>query len=245
MDNIYTNELLTANLQWVQDKIAESAIRASRLPGDIQLVAVSKYVPYSVCQQLIEIGATDLGESRPQLLAAKAQQAIDNNFTVRWHQIGNLQTNKVKEILPFVTLIHSITSDRLLDEIQKTAEKAFPDRNPVDVLLEVNYEKEPNKTGVFPDQLKPLLDHALGLSRIRVRGFMTMAALESTPEEARKTFANVRELRDRFQQEYGDQVNLAQLSMGMSGDFPEAITEGATLVRVGSRLFYDPELPQE
>lgn len=245
MDNIYSKELLASNLVWVKERIADSAIQAGRNPADVQLVAVSKYVAYPVCQQLVEVGATDLGESRPQLLAVKAQQAMENQISVRWHQIGNLQTNKVKEILPFVSLIHSIASERLIDEIQKTAENLFPDRAPVDVLLEVNYEQEPNKTGVFPDQLKALLDHALAQSRIHVRGLMTMAAWESTPEEARKTFAAVREIRDRLQTEYGTQADLSALSMGMSGDFPEAILEGATLVRVGSRLFYDPDQPQD
>ena len=199
------------------------------------MVAVSKYVEYPVCKALVEQGAQELGESRPQLLASKAKAAMEDNLAVRWHQIGYLQTNKVRDVLPYTTLIHSVDSVRLLDAISENLEKHFPEKPYQDVLLEVNYEQEENKTGLNPDVLFGVMEYALTLSRIRVCGLMTMGALGSSPDEARKTIAAGRQLRDKLQETFN--TPLSELSMGMSHDFREAILEGATMVRVGSRLF--------
>ncbi len=237
MNTHATPEELKQNLQAVQDEIAQSALKAGRQPGDVRLVAVSKYVEYPVCKALIEQGAQELGESRPQLLASKAKAALADNLAVKWHQIGHLQTNKVRDILPFAALIHSVDSVRLLDAISENLEKHFPDKPYQDVLLEVNYEQEENKTGLDPDALLGVMEYALSLPRIRVCGLMTMGALGSSPEEARKTFAAVRQLRDKLQETFNPETPLTELSMGMSHDFHEAILEGATMVRVGSRLF--------
>lgn len=237
MNTHATPEQLKQNLQAVQDEIAQSALKAGRQPSDVRLVAVSKYVEYPVCKALVEQGAQELGESRPQLLASKAKAALADNLAVKWHQIGHLQTNKVRDILPYVTLIHSVDSVRLLDAISENLEKHFPEKPYQDVLLEVNYEQEENKTGLDPDALLGVMEYALSLPRIRVCGLMTMGALGSSPEEARKTFAAVRQLRDKLQETFSPETPLTELSMGMSHDFHEAILEGATMVRVGSRLF--------
>ena len=237
MNTHATPEQLKQNLQAVQDEIAQSAIKAGRQPSDVRLVAVSKYVEYPVCKALIEQGAQELGESRPQLLASKAKAALADSLAVKWHQIGHLQTNKVRDILPYAAMIHSVDSVRLLDAISENLEKHFPDKPYQDVLLEVNYEQEENKTGLDPDALLGVMEYALSLPRIRVCGLMTMGALGSSPEEARKTFAAVRQLRNKLQETFNPQTPLTELSMGMSHDFHEAILEGATMVRVGSRLF--------
>ena len=237
MNTHATPEQLKQNLQAVQDEIVQSALKAGRQPGDVRLVAVSKYVDYPVCKALIEQGAQELGESRPQLLVSKAKAALEDNLAVKWHQIGHLQTNKVRDVLPYAALIHSVDSVRLLDAISENLEKHFPEKPYQDILLEVNYEQEENKTGLDPDALFGVMEYALSLPRIRVCGLMTMGALGSSPEEARKTFAAVRQLRDKLQETFN--TPLSELSMGMSHDhdFHEAILEGATMVRVGSRLF--------
>lgn len=237
MNTHATAEQLKKNLQAIEDEIAQYALKAGRQPADVRLIAVSKYVDYPVCKSLIEQGAGELGESRPQLLASKAKAALDDGLSVKWHQIGHLQTNKIRDILPYTTLIHSVDSIRLLDALSENLEKHFPNKPVQDVLLEVNYEQEDNKTGLNPDALLGVMEYALTLPRIRVCGLMTMGALGSSPDEARKTFAAVRELRDRLQETFKPQTPLTELSMGMSHDFHEAILEGATMVRVGSRLF--------
>ena len=237
MNTHATDEQLKQNLQAVQDEIAESAVKAGRQPSDVRLVAVSKYVEYPVCKALIEQGAQELGESRPQLLASKAKAALEDGLAIKWHQIGHLQTNKVRDVLPCTELIHSVDSIRLLDAISETLEKRFPEKPYQNILLEVNYEQEENKTGLDPDALLGVMEYALTLPRIRVCGLMTMGALGSSPEEARKTFAAVHQLRDKLQETFNPETPLSELSMGMSHDFHEAIQEGATMVRVGSRLF--------
>lgn len=232
-----TPESLKNALRAVESEIAESALKANRQPEEIRLVAVSKYVEYPVCKQLIQQGARELGESRPQLLASKAKAALSDGLNVKWHQIGHLQTNKVRDILPYTTLIHSVDSVRLLDSLEENLEKYYPDKPFQEILLEVNYEQEDNKTGLNPDAIIGVLEYALTLPRIRVTGLMSMSALGSTPAEARRTFAAVRELRNDLQARFLPDADLPHLSMGMSHDFHEAILEGATLVRVGSRLF--------
>ena len=237
MNTHATAEQLKKNLQAIEDEIAQYALKSGRQASDARLIAVSKYVDYPVCKSLIEQGAKELGESRPQLLASKAKSAVEDGLTVKWHQIGHLQTNKIRDILPYTALIHSVDSIRLLDALSENLEKYFPNKPVQDVLLEVNYEQEDNKTGLNPDALLGVMEYALTLPRIRVCGLMTMGALGSSPDEARKTFAAVRQLRDRLQETFKPQTPLTELSMGMSHDFHEAILEGATMVRVGSRLF--------
>ncbi len=232
-----TSEQLKQNYQQILSEIAQSALQANRAPEDITLIAVSKYVTYPVCKQLIEIGANNLGESRPQLLVSKAKNALQDGLSVQWHQIGHLQTNKIREILPYTTLIHSVDSVRLLDELEDCLNKYYPEHPLQNILLEVNYEQEENKTGLSPEIVPAILEYALSLSRIKVVGLMAMGALGSSEAQAQKTFASVRQLRDQLQQTFGNQVNLSELSMGMSHDFHQAILEGATMVRVGSRLF--------
>jgi len=216
------------NLSIVRQRIADAAQRSGRLPEDVQLVAVSKYVDAAMTELLIEAGADVLGENRPQALDEKYQTIKGDN--VKWHLIGHLQRNKVKKVLPQAALIHSVDSIRLIDAIDKSA----ADQGIVaEVLLEVNVSGESAKHGFPPEEIAAALDHANSLAAIKVTGLMCMAGLASDSSDVRSEFARLRSLRDQSD----GSTHLVHLSMGMSSDFEIAIEEGATLVRVGSTLF--------
>jgi pyridoxal phosphate enzyme (YggS family) len=194
-------------------------------------VAVTKSVGPTVATILTELGVLDLGESRPQEVWHKAEPLAP---AVRWHLVGHLQRNKIEKTLRRVYLIHSVDSVRLLDALD---EEAGAQGRPLDVLLEVNASREANKSGFAPDDLSELAPRLMTLKNVRVRGLMTMAAQVANPEDARRTFAELRTLRDTLQATVGSTVQLEHLSMGMTNDFEVAIEEGATLIRVGSALF--------
>ncbi len=234
--NMAHSPLLLDRLQHVRDRIAAAAKRAGRSPQEIQLVGVTKYVATAETAALAEAGCLDLGESRPQALWEKAEQLA--SLPIRWHLIGHWQRNKVRRTLPHVSLVHSGDSLRLLQEIE--TEAARIDR-PIDTLLEVNISGEPAKQGFVPNELRSHLPAIAALPHVRIRGLMAMAALEGGVERARRDFAALRELRDSLRKEAPSNMELNELSMGMSGDFEEAILEGATIVRVGSSLWDDAE----
>ena len=228
------------NLRRVRERIAEAAEACGRSTNDVTLVGVTKYVGPQEAGELAAAGCHDLGESRPQELWNKAEQV--GGFTpsvshIRWHLVGHLQRNKVRRTLPLVSLIHSIDSERLLAAIDEArAETAGGSGPPCDVLLEVNTSGESAKHGLAPDEVAPLLAAATRFQHVRICGLMTMAALEGGPDVAARNFATLREIRDRLRPDAPDCVRLDELSMGMSGDFEQAIAEGATMVRVGSAL---------
>lgn len=222
-------EIVSRNLAEVQGRIASACDRSSRSAETVRLVAVTKYAELSWIRELVDLGQMDLGESRPQQLAARAAEFPGR---VQWHLIGHLQRNKAALVLPGVALIHSVDSLRLLDQLEKEAQSLKLQR---DVLLEINVSGEASKDGLAPADALDLADRLQRLEWIRPRGLMTMAPLLDNPEGARPFFRRLRELRDELQQRAG--LPLPELSMGMSGDFEPAIEEGATLVRIGSRLF--------
>jgi pyridoxal phosphate enzyme (YggS family) len=223
---------IAENLHQVRERIAQAATRAGRDAGGIRLIGVTKYAGPELAAALIEAGLADLGESRPQELWRKAEALAGR--AVRWHLIGHLQRNKVRRTLPLVTLVHSGDSLRLLEALNE--ESAALGR-PCDVLLEVNLSGEPAKHGFAPGELAPQLPAIAALSHLRVRGLMGMAGLDTSRDEARRQFAALRQLREKLLANCPPAISLAELSMGMSGDFEEAIAEGATMVRVGSALF--------
>lgn len=222
---------LQERLAAVEARIQGACRRAGRPRGDVTLVAVTKTVSAETAALLPGLGVLDLGESRPQELWHKAALLP---ATVRWHQIGHLQRNKIDRTLPLATLIHSADSVRLLTALEE--ETARQERT-VDVLLEVNASGEASKQGFQPDEVARLGNELTRLQHIRVRGLMTMAAPLDDPQQCRPTFAALRQLRDRLRQDVGPLHDLVHLSMGMTNDFEVAIEEGATLVRVGSALF--------
>ncbi len=220
------------NLARLSDRIAAAAQSAGREPASIRLVAVTKYVDALTAAELLAAGCTDLGESRPQELWHKA--AAPELASARWHLVGRLQRNKIRRTLPLVELIHSVDSERLLAAIDElAAELNLAPR----VLLEVNCSGEEAKQGFAADDVRRLLPALSGYARVRIAGLMTMAPLEGDASAARAAFAALRTLRDELALQCPPGVALDEMSMGMSGDFEEAIAEGATIVRVGSLLF--------
>lgn len=237
---------LTDNLKRVRDRISSACERASRDPADIEIVAVTKYVDMEVVRAAIEIGLTDIGESRAQQLNQRAgmlhelaeRKAVlgskDSIVRPRWHMIGHLQRNKVKMVVPWIELIHSVDSLRLAEDLHLQAEKLG---RSVDILLQVNTSGERTKHGVAVGAVTHLAEHFKAWPGIRLCGLMTMAPLESTPDELRLYFNRLRDVFDDLRGERFVGPEFRHLSMGMSTDFEIAVECGATLVRLGSTLF--------
>jgi PLP dependent protein len=228
----FSRDQLQHNLEKIREQIDRAAQRCGRRAEEIRLVATTKYVDVEVARVLVSLGQTLLGESRPQDLWQKSS-ALDG-LPIEWHLIGHLQRNKVRRTLPAVSLIHSVDSQRLLAAID---EEAGLLGRTVEILLEVHISTDEAKHGFTPTDLESILARLPDWPRVRVRGLMGMASLEGGPNAARRDFAALRELRDRLQPAMPAGSTLVELSMGMSGDFAEAIAEGATLVRIGSALF--------
>jgi PLP dependent protein len=236
---------ITDKLRRVRERIARAAEASGRSADAVTLVGVTKYVSAAEARQLADAGCTDLGESRPQELWAKAaalEEQLPSIASVpRWHLIGHLQRNKVRRTLPVVWLIHSVDSQRLLATIDKEWQSLRLERSDlrerVPVLLEVNTSGECAKHGLEPSQVEAAVTAMTGYPHVALCGLMTMAALEGGADVAARNFAALRELRDALRRHAPACVRLDELSMGMSGDFEVAIREGATIVRVGSALW--------
>ena len=225
------------NLAAVRDRIAAACRTAGRDPGDVRLVGVTKYVSAELARMLLAAGCHDLAESRPQSLWAKATALADHDPAPRWHLIGHLQRNKLRRTLPLVSLLHSLDSVRLLEAIEA---EAAASGLVCDALIEVNLAGDPGRTGVMEADVAAMLDAASRASHVHVLGLMGMAAVpegEDGAATARRQFARLRELRDDLVARMPTPCGLRELSMGMSGDFEQAILEGSTLVRVGSALW--------
>src|SRR5438132_239605 len=175
MDDTRIRDRLRRNLDAVEERICSACARASRSRRDVTLVAVTKTVSVEIAALLAELGVFDLGESRPQEIWRKAA-ALPNS--IRWHQIGHLQRNKIEQTLPRIHLIHSVDSGRLLDAVEAETRKR---NQPVPVLLEVNASREASKHGFAVDEIASLLPALAELSSVQVHGLMTMAALEDDP----------------------------------------------------------------
>ena len=219
---------LSDRLAAVRARVADAARRAGRDPAGVTLVAVTKTVSADVARVAAELGATDLGENRPQELWRKAAAVP----AARWHLVGHLQRNKIDRTVPLVTLVHSVDSTRLLETLDAFGRKRG---EPVPVLLEVNCSREESKGGFRPEELPALGDRLASLAGASVRGLMTMAAHFDDPQRCRPAFAELRRLRDDLRSRTG--LDLPHLSMGMTNDFEVAVEEGATHVRVGTALF--------
>lgn len=227
-----SERILADNLARVRGQIDDAARQAGREPSSIRLIAVTKYHSPEHTRMLVQAGCHDLGESRPQELWEKSALLAD--LPIRWHFIGHLQRNKLARTLPLVETLHSIDSQRLLEAIDQQARSAG---QVAAGLLEVNISGDANKHGFTPAEVRTALESAQTMSGVRITGLMGMASLEGGPSRARRDFAALAALRDQLLREVAPPQGLPELSMGMSGDFPEAIQEGATMVRVGSALF--------
>lgn len=223
-------EKLIQNFNTIQQNIGVAAGKSGRKLEDITFLAVTKTVDIATTQQAYQLGIRDFGENRTRELNLK-QAAIP---AARWHMIGRLQSNKLKDIVGRVHLIHSMDSWHMAEEIDKRARHL---QTEAAVLLQVNISGEEQKTGVEPTDVAALLDSLGQLPSLRLYGFMTMAPLAFVGEESRPIFAELSNLREKLIGQSFTNVELKYLSMGMSQDYEVAIEEGANIVRIGSALF--------
>ena len=224
---------IQANLEKVRGRLEVAAKKVSRDPGRITLVVVSKQVDHRGIRQAVEAGATVLGENRVQEAAAKIPVF---GGRVRWHLVGHLQRNKVRQAVGRFDLIHSVDSLPLARELDRRAEQAGLRQR---VLVQVNVGREPGKHGVLPEDLEPLVQEVMKMPHLSLEGLMAIPPRSDHPEDSRPHF---RWLADQAKKLRESGLPIHQLSMGMSDDFEVAIEEGATLVRVGTAIFGPREL---
>ena len=227
--------MIKENLEKVRNNIIQAAKDAGRDPETVTLIAVSKTKPVELLQEAYDAGVRDFGENKVQEITEKYPLLPKD---IRWHMIGHLQTNKVKYIVDKVTMIHSVDSYKLAQEISRQAVKHD---TCVDILIEVNVAGEESKFGVSTDEAPDLVEQISILPGIRIRGLMTVAPPVSDPCENRAVFCALSQLLVDIDAKNIDNVNMDCLSMGMSGDYTVAIAEGATLVRVGTSIFGERE----
>ena len=220
---------LATNFNALQQRIADACARAGRAPASVTLVAVTKGQPPSVVRAAAELGQVLFGENKVQEAKVKISLCPGR---LRWHMIGHLQSNKCRDAVHFFEMIESVDSLALAQELNKWAEKSG---KTMPVLLEVNIAGEASKFGYPPAQLLADLEQINALRKLEIHGLMTIAPWTPEPEKVRPVFRRLRELKQQCEEKLG--APLAQLSMGMSGDYEIAIEEGATLVRVGTALF--------
>ncbi len=218
------------NLAAVRQEIIEAAEKAGRDPKRVKLVAVSKTKPVSMIHEAVECGMLDFGENRPQELAEKFSQVPG----VRWHQIGQLQRNKVKYIIDKAQLIHSVDTLSLAEEIEKRAAAIHKVQ---EILIQVNITGEESKSGIRPEEAESLCRSISGLPHVKIQGLMTISAVGLSEEENYQVFSKLKKLAKEIDALAIPGVSMEELSMGMSHDFQAAIAAGATLVRVGSSIF--------
>ena len=225
-------DTLSKNIGILRERINRACERAKRDPDTVKLVAVTKTVPSEVIEVAISLGITDIGENRVQEAKEKFKRLF--SYPLKWHMIGYLQRNKVKDSVRIFDMIHSVDRSELADTLEKELQKVG---KVMPVLVEVNVAKEATKHGVSEEKLRDLVDYIINNTRmLKLVGLMTVAPFVSDPEEVRWVFRRLRELRDRMRDEFGLE-DFVELSMGMSNDFEVAIEEGATMVRIGTLIF--------
>ena len=223
--------MIKENLEEVEARITRACERSGRERSEVTLISVSKTKPVEMLQEAYDAGSRDFGENKPQEIREKYPQLPTD---IRWHMIGHLQRNKIKYIIDKVYMIHSVDSIRLAEAIDEEAKKhgiVMP------VLIEVNVAEEESKFGVHLDEVESLIRQISELSNIRVQGLMTIAPFTENAEDNRIYFRKLRNLYVDIKDKNIDNVNMCNLSMGMTGDYEVAVEEGATMVRVGTGIF--------
>jgi pyridoxal phosphate enzyme (YggS family) len=225
-------ETIQGRLKRVQDRITETALACGRDPKTVKLVAVSKTVAVDRVLAAIRAGVTDLGENYVQ----EAREKIEalGQQTVSWHFIGHLQSNKAKYVVKLFDLIHSVDSFKLAKELDKRARAIGKVQ---EVLVQVNISGEATKSGIETEQAVALVRQMAPLDNLAICGLMTMPPYFNSPEKVRPYFRALKDLQNLIRTEAISDVHMAELSMGMTGDFEAAIQEGATLVRIGTAIF--------
>ena len=225
-------ELNDVKIQQNYRKIMEDIKKYSPYPEKVKILFVSKYLNVEEHRTLIEMGYNYFGENRAQLYRDKLNEFSGEKYkNIKWDFIGRLQKNKIKYIISSVNLIHSIDSYELLEEINK---KAIENNKIINGLIEINVSKEESKTGVYIEDFKNNSEKYFSMSNVKIIGFMTMAPFEASEAEINSYFSNMRDLKEEYQKKY-DYVTT--LSIGMSNDYVEALKNGATIIRIGSKLF--------
>jgi hypothetical protein len=223
---------IAQRLEGVRRRIQRAAEACRRSLSDIRLVAVSKTCPAEAIREAAAAGVTDVGENYIQ--EARDKHELLRDVPVKWHFIGHLQSNKARYAVRMFDLVHTLDSFRLALELDRCARRL----NKVQaVLIQVNVAGEATKSGVTPVQALSLVKELAALECVQVQGLMTMPPYFNEPERVRPFFAELRRLRDRIREAAVPNVRMDELSMGMTGDFEAAVSEGATLLRIGTAIF--------
>jgi hypothetical protein len=226
------SEVLKKRLSNVKERIKKAAIDCGRDPDTVYLVAVSKTMPKDRVREAIKAGADILGENYIQ----EARDKINalSSYPVSWHFIGHLQSNKAKYAVKLFDMIHTVDSLKLAHELNKQAKKINKIQK---ILIQVNISMESTKSGVYEDDAQKLIKEISLFENLSIKGLMTMPPFFNNPEEAGPYFSALRALRDNIRDKAIKNINMQELSMGMTGDFEVAVKEGATFVRIGTAIF--------
>ena len=227
--------MIQKNLKEIETRIQKACLASGRKRENVKLIAVSKTKPVEMLQEAYNCGCRDFGENKVQELVEKYDKMPKD---IRWHMIGHLQRNKVKYIVDKVYLIHSVDSLRLAGEISKEAVKKDVT---VSILIEINVADEESKFGISAAEAVSLVEEIAKLPNIVIRGLMTIAPYVENPEENRLYFAKLKQIYVDIMHKNIDNVFMKELSMGMTGDYEAAITEGATYIRIGTGIFGERE----
>ena len=223
--------MLKDNFEAVEKKIADACKRAGRDRSEVTLIAVSKTKPVDMLREVYDAGARDFGENKVQEICEKYDQLPSD---IKWHMIGHLQRNKVKQVIDKAAMIHSVDSYRLAQEISVQAQKKGLT---IPILIEVNIAGEESKFGISAEDTIQLVEEVAALPNLSIRGLMTIAPYVVDAEENRLYFRQIKQLSVDIKNKNIDNVSMDILSMGMTGDYEVAIEEGATMVRVGTGIF--------
>ena len=219
------------HLNEVRENIQKACEKAGRSPQEVTLIAVSKTKPLFMLEEAYEAGARDFGENKVQEILEKHPKMPED---ARFHMIGHLQRNKVKQVLPHAVLIHSVDSYRLAEQISQEAGKLGITAK---ILLEVNVAKEESKFGMMPEDVEEMAGQIAALPHLQIEGLMTIAPFFDDPEKNRPVFRKLYQLYVDIKNKNIDNVNMGVLSMGMTGDYQVAVEEGSTMIRVGTGIF--------
>lgn len=221
---------IAENIKYVLEQVHVTAEKVNRDPSEITVVAVTKTVPVELIEQAVAAGLKVLGENRVQELTGKYPRLPG----AEWHLIGHLQSNKVKYIVDKIALLHSMDSMSLAEEVDK---RMAPLGRSMDVLVQVNIADESTKFGIKPAETEQFIDKIRSLPGIKIRGLMTIGPYAASEQEIRGVFRHLKVLAEKVKAIDFPEVEMKQLSMGMSNDYRIAVEEGATLIRVGSTIF--------
>ena len=225
-------ELNSVKIHENYEKILEIVKKYSPYPEKVKILFVSKYLNVEEHKAVIDMGYDYFGENRAQLYRDKLNEFSDEKYkNIKWDFIGRLQKNKIKYIINSVNLVHSIDSYQLLEEINK---KAIENNKTISGLIQINISREESKTGVYIEDFKKDSEKYFSMSNVKIAGFMTMAPFDASEYEIDNYFSKMRELKEEYEKKYD---YITELSMGMSNDYIEALKNGATIIRIGSKLF--------